>query len=159
MDFTLARTGPIVYDYIPVNKIWIQYTKLFKRYRTETLFCSYGEQYTTAPYPHWRWREHKNIMLLPLLICIYTSFPVENIYHLWKVCTSWGITWRIVTGLTVTRIVLIDSDRQWRFMFWMLYNCNCFICKKKLLNVNHLSIVLMSNTHCFCGEKRNVLLI
>ena len=28
------------YDYIPVYKIWIQYTNLFKRYLTETIFWS-----------------------------------------------------------------------------------------------------------------------
>ena len=36
MDFTLNRTWPTFYDYIPVYKIWIQYTDLFKWYRTET---------------------------------------------------------------------------------------------------------------------------
>ena len=31
-------TWPTFYDYIPVYKIWIQYTNLFKRYQTETIF-------------------------------------------------------------------------------------------------------------------------
>ena len=38
VDFTLNRTWPTFYDYIPVYKIWIQYTYLFKRYQTETIF-------------------------------------------------------------------------------------------------------------------------
>ena len=45
MDFTLNRTWPIFYDYIPVYKIWIQYTNLFKRYWTETILCT-GCTYT-----------------------------------------------------------------------------------------------------------------
>ena len=32
-DFTLNRTWPIFHDYIPVYKIWIQYTNLFKRWK------------------------------------------------------------------------------------------------------------------------------
>ena len=35
MDFTQNQTT--FYDYIPVYKISIQYTNLFKRYRTETI--------------------------------------------------------------------------------------------------------------------------
>ena len=42
VDFTLNlnQTWYIFYDYIPVYKTWIQYTNLFKRYRTENIFCS-----------------------------------------------------------------------------------------------------------------------
>ena len=40
VDFTLNRTRPTFYDYIPVYKIRIQFTNLFKRYRTGTIFQS-----------------------------------------------------------------------------------------------------------------------
>ena len=40
MDFTLNRTWPTFYDYIPVYKISIQYTNPFERYRMETIFQS-----------------------------------------------------------------------------------------------------------------------
>ena len=36
--FTLIGTWPLFYDYIPVCYIWIQYTNVFKRYQTETIF-------------------------------------------------------------------------------------------------------------------------
>ena len=42
MDFTLNRTWPVFYNYIPVYKISILYTNPFKRYRMETksvTFC------------------------------------------------------------------------------------------------------------------------
>ena len=38
MDFIHNRTWPVFYDYIPVYKIWIKYTNVFKRYRPETIF-------------------------------------------------------------------------------------------------------------------------
>ena len=37
-DFTLNQTWPIFYDYIPVYKIWIQYTNLFKKYWKQNIF-------------------------------------------------------------------------------------------------------------------------
>ena len=42
MDFTLNRTWPTFYDYIPVYNVSIQYTNPFKRYRTETKSVTYG---------------------------------------------------------------------------------------------------------------------
>ena len=41
VDFTLNRTWPTFYDDIPVYKVWIEYTDLFKRDHTETIFQSW----------------------------------------------------------------------------------------------------------------------
>ena len=37
-NFTLNWTWPTFYNYIPVYKIWIQYTNLLKRYQMENIF-------------------------------------------------------------------------------------------------------------------------
>ena len=42
LDFTLNLTWTTFYDYIPVYKISVQYTNLFKRYHTETICVTYG---------------------------------------------------------------------------------------------------------------------
>ena len=64
MDFTLNRTWPIFYDCIPVYKIWIQYTNLFKRYLTETIFCMY------------RWDIRTDILMnVYFCLCVSTKYP------------------------------------------------------------------------------------
>ena len=76
VDFALNQTWSIFYDYIPVYKIWIQYTDLFNRYRTEFFFVrdvwTYGTYWRTygqrwycmhhsppppppPPTPVWKW--------------------------------------------------------------------------------------------------------
>ena len=41
--FTLNRTSPTFYDYIPVYKISIQHINLFNRYLTKTICVTYGK--------------------------------------------------------------------------------------------------------------------
>ena len=87
MDFTLIRTWPIFYEYIPVYKIWIQYTDLSKM---ETIFVSYegidvcmdsGDIIWPPPQPHhWKWRGYnkKNINeKAPYLDLWVNTFSVE----------------------------------------------------------------------------------
>ena len=38
MDLNRNQSWHVLYDYIPVYEIWIQYTNVFKRYRQETIF-------------------------------------------------------------------------------------------------------------------------
>ena len=73
MDFTLNQTWPIFYDYIPLYKIWIQYTNPFKRYRRETHFFVWTGQIghtmdsgdTICPHPAlWKSQGHENIKTL-----------------------------------------------------------------------------------------------
>ena len=73
VDFTCNQTWPVFYYYIPVYEIWIQLTNVFKRYRPETIFRTYGTGRTGRTYvrtyvrtrvmlyapPHYKWRGHK----------------------------------------------------------------------------------------------------
>ena len=89
MDFTLNRTWPTFYDYIPVYKISIQYTNPFKRYRTETKSVTYGTYGQRWYYmrPHWKWRGIKKNLFATVLqdqdgpTPIYGKNPLKNFFR------------------------------------------------------------------------------
>ena len=152
MDITLYQTLSIFYDYLPVYKIWIQCTNLFKRYQTQTIFGSWKE--ATTPIITGGFYPKSNIIF-------YDYIPVFKIWiqytHLFKrywtetIFGSWngaitpiiigGQTWPIFNDkipVYITWIQFTDLfKRYWRQTFFRSFFYN-FIFKLKQIHLQSI---------------------
>ena len=105
-----------IYDYIPLYKIWIQYTNLFKRYRTETIFLKLKKGHNS----------YNNWWILPLIepdlyfydylhvykiwiqyTNLFKRYPKETIFQSWKRAISLIIIGGFYPTLNLTYIFMI----------------------------------------------------
>ena len=115
MDFTLNRTWPIFYDYIPVNKIWIQYSSLFKKYRKENICWRWIRAITPLImggfYP-----KLNMTSILWLYICVLNMNPIHwcfqkisngNCFQCWKKYCNSQNNWWILPSIELNLYFII----------------------------------------------------